>query len=362
MRLNKRELLILIGCMVLSVFIVIQAQSIRHGNEGEVTDNGGFWSRPKDEKPEFCSSVDVVYTWVNGSDPAHRELLKKYGRGGWDGGYRDYGVIKYSARSIAKFMPWVRNIIIITNGQIPNWVDTSSPRLRIITHDQIFDDPTNLPTFNSNAIEANIRNIPGLAPCLLYLNDDMFLAAPLSKDTFFDREGHLKLPMSKGFIAPMVEKMKHNTWHQLMGHSNDVLNSYYYPNAVEPVKHAYPAHVCYFMRRDILELIGKRWHDDIAATSAHRFRQSDDTQTPFMAANVALEEFGAKKQNLPGLYGTWTTDKEKNDAFWKKVWGKTNICVCMNDNLDNTPEGYSEIDRLQRLFEEKLPEKSFIEK
>lgn len=137
----------------------------------------------KKSDKQVCTEVDVVYTWVNGSDPVHKAAIKKYGGGGWDGGYRDYGVIRYSIRSVEKFMPWVRNIIIVTNGQVPNWANTSSPKLRIVTHEQIFKNKENLPTFNSNAIEANLHNIPGLAPCFLYLNDDMFVGMPINKET-----------------------------------------------------------------------------------------------------------------------------------------------------------------------------------
>lgn len=132
---------------------------------------------------QICTEVDVVYTWVNGSDPVHKKTMTKYGGGDWDGGYRDYGVIRYSIRSVEKFMPWVRNIIIVTNGQIPGWANVSSPKLRIVSHDQIFENKDNLPTFNSNAIEANLYNIPGLAPCFLYLNDDMFVGMPIEKST-----------------------------------------------------------------------------------------------------------------------------------------------------------------------------------
>ena len=83
---------------------------------------------------------------------------------------------------------------------------------------------------------------------------------------------------------------------------------------------------------------------------------------PFMQANVALEEFGATKENIRGIYGTWGTDSDKNTKFWNKVWSSENICVCMNDQLDNSKESEREIQRLQKLFEEKFPEKSFIEK
>ena len=49
----------------------------------------------------------------------------------------------------------------------------------------------------------------------------------------------------------MVEKMKHNTWHKSVGHSNEIINKYYHPEATEPVRHNYAAHTCYFMRKDV---------------------------------------------------------------------------------------------------------------
>ena len=86
-------------------------------------------------------------------------------------------------------MPYVRNIILVTNGQvdsqqsdipykvfqIPTWLDTSSPKFRLVTHAQIFPNATDLPTFNSNAIEAHLHKIPGLAECFLYMNDGSFV-------------------------------------------------------------------------------------------------------------------------------------------------------------------------------------------
>jgi len=62
-----------------------------------------------------------------------------------------------------------------------------------------------LPTFNSNAIEANIHNVPNLAKYVLYLNDDFLVGAPLTMDDFIDTEtGMLKLNMG-GFTAPNDE-------------------------------------------------------------------------------------------------------------------------------------------------------------
>jgi len=336
-----------------------QTQNTNTDTNNDIRHFSGRW-----KGEQICSSVDVVYTWVNGSDPAHVASRIKYGMGRWDSGYREYGVLKYSVRSVFAFMPWVRNIVIVTNGQVPSWANIESPRLRIVTHDEIFENPKeDLPTFNSNAIEANLRNIPNIAPCFLYLNDDMLLGSPVSRDTFFDKHGNLKLHMSRGYRAPMKEKMAVNGWHRSVGFSNTLLNQYYYPDKdPNSVTHQYAAHTCYFMRTDILQTIGDRWHKDIARTSSHRSRESDDTAMPFMHANVALEEFGGTATEMSDIFGTWGKNHERNMLFWNRIWTENNICVCMNDNLDNSPESAAEIANLQSLFEAKFPNPSPVEK
>ena len=148
-----------------------------------------------------CDTVDVVYTWVNGTDPALIKVWeeaagKKMTAAGMRR-LRDYGILRFSVRSIEKYVPFARNIIFVTNGQVPSWYDDSPNAKhngRIVTHRQIFPNPpTDLPTFNSNAIEANLRNIPGLPECVLYLNDDFFVGRPLKISDFVAKDGTLRL-------------------------------------------------------------------------------------------------------------------------------------------------------------------------
>jgi len=61
--------------------------------------------------------------------------------------FKDNGELQYSLRSIEKFAPWVRNVYIVTNGQVPNWLNLQHPRLFVITHEQIFLNKSHLPTF-----------------------------------------------------------------------------------------------------------------------------------------------------------------------------------------------------------------------
>lgn len=73
--------------------------------------------------------------------------------------FQDNSELQYSLRAIAKNAPWVRNIYVVTNGQIPSWLDLDHPRLRVVTHEEIFTNKSNLPTFSSPSIETQLHNI-----------------------------------------------------------------------------------------------------------------------------------------------------------------------------------------------------------
>lgn len=124
----------------------------------------------------------MVYTWVNGSDQRFLDRLKLYALVRDKARYDDKNELKYSLRSLEKFAPWVRRVYIVTNGQIPFWLNLDNSRVQIVQHTDIADEDTALPTFSSAAIETFIHKIPGLSKNFLYLNDDIFLGAPLFPD------------------------------------------------------------------------------------------------------------------------------------------------------------------------------------
>lgn len=99
--------------------------------------------------------------------------------------FQDNNELKYSLRSVQMFAPWIRNVFIVTNGQVPSWLNTSHPRLRLINHSDIFEDKSHLPTFSSNAIESHLHQIQGLSQKFLYFNDDVFLGRPIYLDDFY---------------------------------------------------------------------------------------------------------------------------------------------------------------------------------
>eukprot|EP00727_Mastigamoeba_balamuthi_P008513 m51a1_g4284 putative capsular polysaccharide phosphotransferase (335) ;mRNA; f:370754-376561 len=157
---------------------------------------------------------------------------------------RDMGTLRYSLRSLEQNAPWVRGVFLVTDGQVPEWLNASS--VSVVPHAAIFpgDLSGGLPTENSNAIEANLHRIPGLSQCFLYLNDDVFLWKPLERSFFVTDEsrpvfhqGGQKAPSFPGYLWP--------SWHRQLYFTNEVLSTRYGAGSRN-----YPSHSCYLWSRD----------------------------------------------------------------------------------------------------------------
>ncbi|KAG7379617.1 hypothetical protein PHYPSEUDO_008344 [Phytophthora pseudosyringae] len=178
--------------------------------------------------------IDVVYTWVNGTDPRWKEE-KEFWHKHWiasltgqplpvwgqqasndvkgkddsnsDNRFRDNEELRYSLRSLEKYAPWVRHIFVVTDGQIPSWLDIESPKLSIVKHREIFANESHLPVFSSPAIEWNLDNIQGLSDMFLYFNDDVFLGSPVRPEDFVSQAG-----VQKTYFAWEIPLCSNRCW------------------------------------------------------------------------------------------------------------------------------------------------------
>jgi len=108
----------------------------------------------------------------------------------------DNDELKYSMRSVEKHAPWIRNVYLVTNGQVPNWLDLSHSKIKLITHEQIFLNKSHLPTFSSPAIESHLHRIKGLSKRFLYFNDDVLLTRNIWPDDFFTKSNGFKIHLA----------------------------------------------------------------------------------------------------------------------------------------------------------------------
>nr|GAT44275.1 predicted protein [Mycena chlorophos] len=195
----------------------------------------GRWRGPCIRVPLEESQIDLVYNWVNGSDPYHAqartELLAAMNYTTRDARFRQHDELRYSLRSAFKNLkPW-RNSVwhVITAdvpdpaappedaeferiGLVPQWMDideawaggaNGEPPVYLYHDSQIFRmtaqpgrtpsiqeveqwRSTVLPTFNSMAVESQIAHLDPeiVSENILYLNDDQFFLLPLPPSAF----------------------------------------------------------------------------------------------------------------------------------------------------------------------------------
>ena len=229
--------------------------------------------------------IDVVYTWVDGNDPdwvdRKNSSLAAFGHQKINtiatnaSRFISRDELKYSLRSIVAYAPWVRRIFLVTDDQIPPWLDTSDPRLTVVPHRELFGDTGVLPTFNSHAIESRLHRIPGLAEHFIYFNDDMFLGRPVSPDAFFHANGIAKFFQSKAqleagpatvFDAPVTAAGKNNRRHIAERFDRGITQKM--------------QHVPYPLQKSVLEEIEKWLPDEVRQTAEHPFRHPGDLSIP----------------------------------------------------------------------------------
>ncbi|MFG2059870.1 stealth family protein [Micromonospora sp. NPDC048871] len=152
--------------------------------------------------------IDVVYTWVDGTDPdwlrrrAAATGVPYHSEAANPARFLSRDELRYSLRSLHLYAPWVRQVYLVTDDQVPPWLDRSAPGLRVVGHREIFADPEVLPTYNSHAIESQLHHIEGLAEHFLYFNDDVFLGSEVLPSDFFLANGISRYFPSPALVPP----------------------------------------------------------------------------------------------------------------------------------------------------------------
>jgi hypothetical protein len=225
--------------------------------------------------------VDVVYTWVDGGDPAW--VTRKnaaLAENGWVTGneeaanasrYLSRDELRYSLRSLHAYAPWVRRIFLVTDDQVPAWLNTEHPQITVLSHKEIFAGVGKLPTFNSMAIETRLHHINGLAEHFIYINDDVFFGQALEPGFFFTAAGQTRVYLSKVRVdngpvtadePPVMSAGKNN---------RAVIEKEFGRYLAFKIKHTPHA-----ARRSVLAEIEEKHPELLALTASHQFRHPDD--------------------------------------------------------------------------------------
>ena len=222
--------------------------------------------------------IDVVFSWVDGTDPAF--LSSRAGRldrarlgvgDDADARTRQIDELRYALRSVDQNAPWVRRIFIATDTRLPGWLIADHPKITVVRASEHFSDPAALPTFNSHAVESQLHHIDGLAEHFLYCNDDMFFGRPVAPSMFFTPAGISRfiespIRIGGGAVGPGRS-----------GHENAARNNRRL--LAERFGYLITRHLAHSpapLRRSVLAELEGAFPDEFAATQASRFRSATD--------------------------------------------------------------------------------------
>lgn len=308
--------------------------------------------------------VDIVYLWVDGNDPQWRAKhnacigkTEEKSAVNCEGRYADNDELKYSLRSIEKYAPWIHRIFIVTDNQVPEWLDTSSPKVRIVDHKEILPE-ISLPCFNSRLLEHFLYRIPGLSEHFLYANDDMFINRPVAPEDFFSSDG---LPVVRFNRRPF---RKLSLWFkekvqgkQLSNYVQAIRNSAALVERKYGIYYGGKTHhnIDAYLKSDCKH-VGEVFKSEIEDTLSNHVRSANDVQRNIYSY-VPLAE---KRAHL-----SYVTQKTSfrlhidNPGHYGKLERYKPMLFCMNDSEYATD---SDRKRATAYLEKRFPEKSCFEK
>ena len=331
----------------------------------------------------MAQDIDIVVTWVDMNDPEwKKDFLKYSGKDGIedngvvDARFRDYGLLKYWFRGVEQFAPWIRKIHFVTSGQIPQWLDTSNPKLNLVDHKDFIPEEF-LPTYNSVVIERYMHRIPDLAEKFVYFNDDFYILRPIPEERFFNNglpcdisvfqynpswsqwyktlKNNIRL-INRHFNKREVLKNFHDKWFSPEYGSKGRINRWlqWYPKFITLRVH----HNAQPYLKSTFNEVWSAEETELKRTSSNRFRHSSDYSP----------ELFRTWQICKGNFTPYNTYKDtkmfplmvKPKQAIKAIRNQEYSLVCLNDNknIRNYDNLMAEI---QEAFESILPSKSSFE-
>ena len=269
--------------------------------------------------------VDAVITWVDGSDPAHKQKRDHYLTQAetplHDNGTNPHrwvcsDELNFCVRSIANHAPWVRHIWIVTDQQIPvltSLPDDFAAKISIVDHRQIFAGFEDvLPTFNSLSIETMLWRIPGLSEHFLYFNDDVFLTAPVTPADFFAESG----PILRGKWvdhSAMAKSSVSRDDASLLNHFNQINAAGMIGYTADHVFES--AHVVHPMHRSVMAELFDAYPQECVRNAGFRFRcteqflpQSLHNHACLASGNAAILDTRDYLHVAVGALDQWSVD------------------------------------------------------
>ncbi len=323
--------------------------------------------------------IDFVITWVDGNDKEWQKDKDKYSPNKNTDArnirYRDWGFLKYWFRGVEEFAPWVNKIHFVTWGHVPEWLDTTNPKLNIVKHSDYMPEEY-LPTFSSHPIELNLHRIEDLSERFVYFNDDMFIINKVKPEHFF-KNGK---PCGTAVFNPAAGEDE--VFIQILNNNNLLLNRNFNRNQIikknlfrylnlkygklniktllcipwRRIQGFYDTHSPNAFCKSTFNNVWKKEYQVLDATSKSKFRSVGDVnQYVFKYWQFCEGDFKPQK-----MFSKYCNIQDNIDVACNLIESKKYKTICLNDN-DAADKFEEAKERIINSFEKKLPQKSSFE-
>lgn len=284
--------------------------------------------------------IDVLYTWVNGSEPFRKEQYQqykheaKYQSAHSDNRFREWKELYYSLQLLYKHATNLRNVVVVSAGERPYYAH-QFPQLVWVNHSDFLPEHI-LPTFNSVAIEFGLYYLlPRLSDPFIAMNDDWFIRKPMDLK---ERANQWIWYEDSSVIQPTEENKKQLHLGSFIT-SNEAIKKVFPQHQPEHVM----SHSLAVVRHETLSFIFNTEMKEAAEKSLKRFRSFDGMQFQYTLANVERYRNRDKikfMSSAPVLDFLCCTEKAADlESISSRILRSQKPFLCVNDDIrDPKPE------------------------
>ena len=331
--------------------------------------------------------IDFVLIWVDGNDPKWRDEKNRYipnkNSDDREIRYRDWDLLRYWFRGVEKYAPWVHKVHFVTWGHLPEWLDTTNPKLNIINHKEYIPEKY-LPTFSSHTIELNIHRIKELSEKFVYFNDDVFLINNVKPNDFFINNKPLDT-CSLNVHCPKKSMIIQNICFNdtaIINEHFDIrksINSNFFKwfnikNGKELLRTItlykcprfpgfYQPHLAQSYLKETFKKVWEEEEDILDNTCKNKFRSATDVNQWLMREwQIASGNFELRNSNFGKTFYLDREGLEIISTVEKCIRNQKCKMFSVNDGEMSTKEFEDASSRIKEAFDSILPEKSSFEK
>lgn len=284
---------------------------------------------------EIDFDVDIVYTWVDDSDSAWRArrnaaLEAETGQvvkdGASDSRFKNRDELRYSLRSINMYAPWARKIWIVTDDQVPSWLNEEFSNVSVVSHQEIWGSTPGLPTFNSHAIESRLHHIEGLAEHYVYFNDDVFLAQLADRGRFFTASGLIRA----SFAGPFLSEWPVQEWEVSTTVAGKNIRAALQPIFGKAVIHRLD-HTPHPLTKSVMSEVEQRFPEAFEHLASSQFRDREDLAPIALAMHYAYMSGLAVESDLELEIRTTAERQFGRELARLNIYQDECEALCIND-------------------------------